>query len=1587
MLVALGGCLAPPSVTPSKCGDGFVDEIAGEECDDGDQSPSCDVDCTFAVCGDTHANPAAGEECDDGNAASGDGCSSACRLERCGDGVVDEPAGEQCDAGGQSPACDVDCTFASCGDGLVNAAAAEECDDGDTVSGDGCSEGCRIERCDSNGSCRESYCGDGVIDEAAGEECDAGNVETADCDLDCTSALCGDGHVNPARGESCDDGNTMSGDGCSAACRLERCGDGTLDPGEICDDGNQDSGDGCSADCRSTESCGNGIRDSGEACDTGGVNTATCDADCTAPVCGDRWRNEASGEACDEGGVDTATCNMSCTPVLCGDGHVNRAAGEDCETGGASIFCDGDCTFAWCGDGTHNATAGEACDDGNADDGDWCLATCERASCEDGLRNGDEEAVDCGGHCDACLTPEPMVVTGANHTCALLESGAVRCWGESWSGQLGYGNDDIIGDDETPATAGDVDVGGRVVRLAAGADHTCALLDTGAVRCWGAGRRGRLGYGNEDTIGDDESPATAGDVNVGGRVVQIAAGGDHTCALLAQGAVRCWGNGRAGRLGYGNTKTIGDNETPATAGNVDVGGRVVQLAAGGRHTCALLEGGTVRCWGRGEHGRLGYGNEDEIGDDEAPATAGDVNVGGRVVQLAAGGAHTCALLEGGTVRCWGRGEHGQLGYGNRETIGDDEAPATAGDVDVGGLVVQLTAGDAHTCALLETGKLRCWGEGEYGRLGHGFDDHSEVDDIGNNETPAEAGDVDVGRHVVQVAAGGAHTCALLETGAVRCWGAGWSGQLGYGNTNAIGDGEPPLTAGDVTVDGGHDGGGRLAAGDNHTCVLLETGAVRCWGEGSSGQLGYGNMNAIGDGEPPLTAGDVVVGDRVLQVATGWSHTCALLEGGAVRCWGAGWYGQLGYGNTKGIGDTEAPWTAGEVDVGGRVVQLAVGEVHTCALLEGGAVRCWGAGWSGQLGYGNQDDIGDDETPATAGDVDVGGAVVQVAAGAHHTCALLETDAVRCWGLGWSGQLGYGNEDNIGDDEVPATIGDVDVGGPVEQLAAGAYHTCALLKTGAVRCWGAVESGRLGYGNEENIGDDEEPATAGDVDVGGPVVQLAAGSYHTCALLGTGAVRCWGRGDDGQLGYGNEENIGDDEEPATAGDVDVGGLVVQVAAGEAHTCALLDTGAVRCWGDGEYGQLGYGNTSTVGDDEAPAMAGDVDVGDRVVQVAAGDWYTCAVLQTGAVRCWGTGWSGELGYGNRSSIGDNETPAMAGDVSVSGRAVQLATGGDHTCALLLPGAVRCWGNNERGQLGYGNEERIGDDEEPWRAGDVNVGGRVVQLAAGADHTCALLDTGAVRCWGSGEHGQLGHGNTGDIGDDEEPAAAGDVNVGGRVIQLIAGGYHTCALLETRAVRCWGAGWAGQLGYGNENTIGDDEAPAMAGDVDVGGRVRRLAAGGYHTCARLEGGAVRCWGDGGSGQLGYGNPYDIGDDEAPVTAGDVDVGGRVVQLAAGGYHTCARLETGAVRCWGAGESGRLGYGNTNPIGDDEEPATAGDVDAGSGIMQLAAGDAHTCVLTNTGAVRCWGHGESGQLGYGNTSDIGDNETPASAGNVPYR
>ena len=350
--------------------------------------------------------------------------------------------------------------------------------------------------------------------------------------------------------------------------------------------------------------------------------------------------------------------------------------------------------------------------------------------------------------------------------------------------------------------------------------------------------------------------------------------------------------------------------------------------------------------------------------------------------------------------------------------------------------------------------------------------------------------------------------------------------------------------------------------------------------------------------------------------------------------------------------------------------------------------------------------------------------------------------------------------------------------------------------------------------------------------------VSAGAIHTCAVTPSENLRCWGGNNDGQLGYGHTDRIGDDETPANEGDVPVGGLVTQVSTGGqftsfvestvAHTCALMKTGKVRCWGNNNSGQLGHGNTTNIGDIQTPESAGDVPLllglGESVTQVCVGGRHSCALLTNDDVLCWGGNQFGQLGNGNTDNIGDDELPSVT--ASVGGDVSQISCGENHTCALLTNGKVRCWGQGSNGKLGYADVSNIGDTEPPSSVGDIDIGGEAIQVAAGADHTCVILTNGDVRCWGRGFYGALGYGNQVTVGDDESPSSAGPVSLPGSASFISAGKERTCVVLQDASTFCWGIRTF-PIGYGNDETIGDDETPMSVGPLALPPASARLVA----------------------------------------------------------------------------------------------------------------------------------------------------------------
>jgi len=335
---------------------------------------------------------------------------------------------------------------------------------------------------------------------------------------------------------------------------------------------------------------------------------------------------------------------------------------------------------------------------------------------------------------------------GGAFTCGSVTGYTLKCWGQNGNRQLGFGS-------YVQAPRTNVPINQPVTHLATGSMHTCAV-GNGELKCWGRNDNGQCGLGTQTST--VTSPST---VNIGGSVELLDAPGGgygrHTCATLTDGTLKCWGLNAQGQCGIGSSSTYQSN-SPAT---VNVGGTVSILKTGGRHTCVVLTDGTLKCWGHNFNGQMGDGTTTQR---DSPIT---VNVGGAVELLALSDRTTCAKLVGGSLKCWGKNDVGQLGIG---TTTESLTPVT---VDVGGTVAQIAAGDNHFCVVLTDDTLKCWGYNYYGGLGVGL----LMSDLVFSTTPRT---VNVGGAVSYLALGGSHTCAWLVDGTLKCWGNNQSGQVG-----------------------------------------------------------------------------------------------------------------------------------------------------------------------------------------------------------------------------------------------------------------------------------------------------------------------------------------------------------------------------------------------------------------------------------------------------------------------------------------------------------------------------------------------------------------------------------------------------------------------------------------------------------------------------------------------------------------------------------------------------------------------------------------------------------------------------------------
>ena len=684
----------------------------------------------------------------------------------------------------------------------------------------------------------------------------------------------------------------------------------------------------------------------------------------------------------------------------------------------------------------------------------------------------------------------------------------------------------------------------------------------------------------------------------------------------------------------------------------------------------------------------------------------------RVAAITAGSRHSCALHQDGTIYCWGSNEQGQLGNGQSGEDADSSVP-----VKVNGITdaTAITTAEAHSCALHQDGTIYCWGSNEQGQLGNGQsgeDADSSVPVKVNGITDATA-----------IAAGRYHSCALHQDSTITCWGHNNWGQLG--NSQIIQSSENNTSDTPVRVAGITDATA-ITTGRAHSCALHQTGSITCWGHNNWGQLGNGQIIQSSENNTSDTPVRVAGITDATAITTGWDHSCALHQDGAITCWGINWNGQLGNGTKTPylIDDSADPSVPVRVTGIVDATAITAGSQHSCALRQTGAISCWGDNGAGQLGNGQSTgywkSISDWKDGTTDSSVPVGADGITdataITADGGHSCALHQDGTITCWGSNWNGQLGNGAKSYFS--SVPVGVSGIT---DATAITAGFDHSCVLHQTGAISCWGANDAGQLGNGQSGEDADSSVPVKVNGIT---DATAIAAGgnqfNSHSCALHQTGAVSCWGANDAGQLGNGQSGEDADSSVP-----VKVNGITdaTAITAGSYHSCALHQDGTITCWGHNHYGQLGNGTTL-----DSSVPVGVLGITDVTAITAGGNPFnshSCALHQTGAVSCWGNNQFGQSTGKLTNDSADSSVPVRVTGIA---DAAAITAGWDHSCALHQTGTITCWGS-------WGASSFV----PPLEVEGIS---DATAITAGLGHSCALHQTGTVSCWGVNGAGQLGN-----------------------------------------------------------------------------------------------------------------------------------------------------------------------------------------------------------------------------------------------------
>ena len=1194
---------------------------------------------------------------------------------------------------------------------------------------------------------------------------------------------------------------------------------------------------------------------------------------------------------------------------------------------------------------------------------------------------------------------------GDEFSCARMSDGGVVCWGTgSHNLNNGAGSNN---DRENPIDA--IPLPGVASAITAGKNHACAILqddgqniDNGSVYCWGSRQYGQMGDGGSNS---GTSTVVAISLPTGAEAKQLVAGSYHTCAIMTNDSMYCWGSNYYGQLGDGtrcdtgiwtnNCNGVGGKNTP-TQVNLPANEVPIQIAASEQLTCAVMKSYKLYCWGYGNHvidGSGSYRTSPMELFDSAP-TGWNNGPSGIVEQVALSNWNRgiCVLTILDTVSCWGFNSNYILGVSSSGWIYSYYSALNQTQT-TGKTISSINIGGNSGCRTMNDSTLECWGSNNNGEAG-----------VGNNTAYITSITTISGNHHLKMSNfddDGDTVQDMFD----NCPN-GLSGWTSTPSTDYDGDGckdsvedddddndgyadsvdSAPLDAyvhnsitaingfvagvryENVTIapgpDSSTDPAGTFITEDGCIAKLSNTSTEVCFSQPVRSLSSLGKWLIMEDNTVLENDGGTIVSDYSANslfssfdpptsIVDGSGYSCALLESGSMVCWGDNGHGNFGDGTTG--GDTNSLREVNFPLNSGTPSSMALddydGGSFTCAVMDDGDVYCWG----------QVDDIG------------LGSQI----------CNLYPNSCLGTWSL----------LEPVIPLQFPGTSS------PADSVYASYGYTsrgCAVLEDGNAYCWGEQNYGELGNGFISAT--TRTPTQVLMPTASGNIISMVLGRMSTCALTDTGDVYCWGYNSDERLGDGTtcsgSNNFanncnGNGVKPIAYDPVVLpsGTSVISLvpSGSDENYCALLDNGRVYCWGS--Y----YSDGDGIG--QYLSLSGlFVKSGNR-------DWDADGVYNT-RDNCAAstTGWLSNLSNDLDSDGCDDATLDDDDDGDNYYDSTEISCGTDPLNSSDYPqdidsdGLCAAFDDDDDGDGVLDVNDVFPNDPNGFihlTLGDGFQSGQPldnVSMGTTDYSNCVILTDETLRCWGSNSWGQIGDGT---IGTNRYVPVNVTLPSGkqARSLSHSSSSQHICAVMDDGSLYCWGKNRYGQIGDGTACTTetyqygcngGYGRSTPVAVSLPPGRTATAVTTGERWTCAILDDGSVWCWGYNGGGRLGVGNATETGSWAYSPQQTLLPSGRTAIAISAGSEHTCAVLDNNSIVCWGGNGYSQLGY-STSSESHSTIPDYASNVyglATGSiGFNSIASGNYHNCAISTDNIAYCWGMNQYKQLGndsgpqYGNS------------------